>query len=145
MLAMLSTGIARETRLRDRGELVIDASLSPDVQDGVSDLVLLMRVTTSLEGDRETIRNLRLRLNEEMVREASVRVVSPPAATEDLGGGHYFVWSDITPGQTIKMRLHPYRALTLTLVANGFERYLLQISPAKKGYPPLALRPNRSN
>lgn len=145
VLAMLSTGLAREARLRDRGKLIVNSSLFPDTSSGGTDLVLRMRVTPSYEGDRETIRNLRLRFNEKVIREADIRVVSPPAATEIFGEGRYFVWQEFAAGQTITVRLRPHQALTLNMVANGFDSFTLPISPTKMGTTPLDSRPNRSN
>ncbi len=145
MLTLLSTAIARETQLRDRGPLVVSSSLAPDIQNNGTSLILLLHVTTSLPNDRETIRNLRLRWDQKEANEADVQVVSPPASIEELGIGRYFVWKEFAPDQTIKVLLRPHHILKLDMAANGFNQFELKISPAKSALPPLDLHSNRSN
>ncbi|BCM92493.1 hypothetical protein IAD21_04373 [Abditibacteriota bacterium] len=89
----------------------------------------MLRISPSFTDDRETIRNVRLRLNTRDAREAGVQVISPPAAIEELGGGRYFVWDQLAVGQSVKVRLRPRHTLKLNIAANGFNRFQLEISP----------------
>lgn len=145
ILALISTGIARETRIRDRGPLLVGTSLDFSGVNNDSGLVLMMTVNTSLPGDDETIRNLRLRFDQKAARDADIRVLSPSATVEDMGGGRYFRWNTFTPGQTIKLQMHTDKTLKLELMANGFDRYSLKNSPTQTKTGPVDLFPNRSN
>ena len=144
--ALLSVGIARETRLRDRGLLLVAPSIIPDAKAERGAFVLSLRVGTSDPGDREPIRNLRLRLNQSDSRQSALSVVSPlPSAIQTLGKGQYFVWNEFAPRQIIKVKLKPHAGLRMDIVGDGFENFLLVLSPNAPKVASSDLRSNRSN
>ncbi len=145
-LALLSVGIARETRLRDRGVLIVSPSIVPDARGERGASVLLLRVATADRLDREPIRNLRLRLNQADVRDFAIAVTSPiPSAVEKLGRGHYFVWNEFALRQTIKVKLKPRRTLRLEMVGDGFEQFALVLSPVPQKAASSVSPANRSH
>lgn len=142
-LALLSVGIARETRLRDRGALLVSSALLPDPQGGRGVFVLSLQVATSDRSDREPISNLRLRVSQKNALDSNAQILSPsPFVVQNLGGGRYFVWHEFVPRSTIRLRLRPREALKLELVADGFTRFDLNLRPTRAS---LYGRINRSN
>ncbi len=133
-LALLSVGIARETRLHDRGALVVAPFVVPR---GHGDLLLSLHVGSRQSDDREPIRNLRLRVSQKSAREADVHVVSPmPSTVQRLAGGHYFVWDEFPPRDVIVVRLQGKSGLTMGLVADEFEPFVLRLSPHTRDASP---------
>ena len=127
ILALLSVGIARETRMQDRGALLVASSI---VADETGSLLWSLQISPSDPTDHAPINSLRLRINQTSAREADVEVVSPkPSASEKLGNGRYFVWNEFEPAQTITLRLRPRHALLLQFVGRGFTRSEMRLAP----------------
>ena len=133
-LALLSVGISRETRLRDRGALVVAPFIA---RGGKGDLMLSLHVQSAQNDDTEPMRNLRLRLNQRDAVSAKLRIVSPtPSSVQQLAAGRYFVWNEFTPREVVIVRLQPTHALVLTLIADGFEPFVLHLAPQKSASTP---------
>jgi hypothetical protein len=128
MLALLSVGLARDTRAVERGSLAIQSQSAPDPHDGHAQIWTL-NIRPAQAGDDESLRHLELRLNREDEKRWHVSVLSPrPDSVQSRGSGRYFGWSLAQRTAKIQLRLaSPTLAqaktapLRLWWKADGFE------------------------
>lgn len=134
MLALLSVNLARDTRDRERGTLILSGQSVPDPRDGRAQIWTLTLSPTDA-GDEEPLRSLRLRLSRKDERRWGLSILSPrPTSTQTLGSGRYFNWFTVPRRATLRLRLlapdgPQAGSLRLWWTAEGFEGLPLQVHP----------------
>lgn len=133
MMALLSVGLARDTREGERGALVLGGQSVPEARDPRAQ-IWTVTLAPSDAGDKQPIRSLRLRLSRKDEERWEFSVLSPrPTATRILGGGRYFDWSVLPRGTALRLRLVAPESnghaspLRLWWTAEGFEGLPLEV------------------
>jgi len=106
VLVLLSVGLARDPRPLEGGALIAFGQGAPDPQVAGAQLWTFV-FRSSDPGDKEPIRDLRLRLSLHDVTLWHISIVSPsPDATLQSGKGRHFDWGHLA-SPAVRLRLTP--------------------------------------